>query len=131
MRCLTCFAIVFLAGCLSAHAQWPDFKDQSAPRTPDGKVNMTGPVPRVNGKPDLSGIWQVDGEPRAAGGLFGLGESTNSKYFRNILSDFPADQEPLTPLGAEILRRNSQPGVAGPNLRCLPDGVPHADLLPE
>ena len=104
---------------------------RGAPRTTDGKVNMTGPVLRVNGKPDLSGIWQVEAESRAPGGLFGLGESPNSKYFRDILSDFKRGEEPLTPEGAEILRRNTQPGIAGPNLRCLPDGVPHADLLPE
>jgi len=30
-----------------------------------------------------------------------------------------------------MLRRNTQPGVVGPGLKCLPDGVPHADLLPE
>ena len=55
---------------------------------PDGKINMTGPVPMVNGKPDFSGIWQVQGEPRAPGGLFGLGESPNSRYFRDVLSNF-------------------------------------------
>ena len=102
----------------------------NAPRTPDGKVNMTGPVPRVNGKPDLSGIWQVEAEPRGPG-LFGLGESTNSKYFGNILADFKPGEEPLTPAGKEILRQHSQPGVVGLQLRCLPDGVPHGELLPE
>ncbi len=92
---------------------------------------MTGPAPRINGKPDLSGIWQAVGEARAPNGLFGLGESLNARYFRDILSDFKPGEEPLTPEGAEILRKNTQPGVVGPNLRCLPDGVPHADLLPE
>jgi len=93
---------------------------------------MTGPVPHLNGKPDLSGIWQVAGEPRAPGGLFGLGESENSKYFRDILSDFKPGEEPLQPAAAEIFRKNSQTNGAGsPSLKCLPDGVPHADLLPE
>jgi hypothetical protein len=111
-----------------AQAQWNNQPTPGAPRTPDGKVNMTGPVPRVNGRPDLAGVWQVEAEPRGPG-LFGLGESPNSKYFRDILSDFKRGEEPLTPEGAEILRRNT--GVIGPNLRCLPDGVPHAELLPE
>src|SRR3989441_10050249 len=130
MRRLIWIAMAFVGTCLCAHAQWNE-PMRGAPRTPDGKVNMTGPVPRVNGKPDLSGTWQVEAEPRAPGGLFGLGESPNSKYFRDILADFKRGEEPLTPEGAEILRRNTQPGVVGPNLRCLPDGVPHADLLPE
>src|SRR6476620_10072072 len=127
--------VLTVAACLgasgSADAQWLNQPMAGAPRTPDGKVNMTGPVPMLNGKPDLSGIWQVQAEPRAPGGLFGLGESANSKYFRNILSDFKPDERPLTAEGAELLRRNSQPGVFNPTLNCLPDGVPKGDLLPE
>src|SRR5437867_129299 len=130
MRRLIWIGMAFVGACLCAQAQWLNEPTPGAPRTPDGKVNMTGPVLRVNGKPDLSGIWQVEAEPRGQG-LFGLGESPNSKYFRDILSDFKRGEEPLTPEGAEILRRNTQPGVVGPSLRCLPDGVPHADLLPE
>src|SRR5215470_864359 len=130
MRRLLWIALMLSGACLCAQAQWLNQPTPGAPRTPEGKVNMTGPVPRVNGKPDLSGIWQVEAEPRGLG-LFGLGESPNSKYFRDILSDFKRGEEPLTQEGAEILRRNTQPGIVGPNLRCLPDGVPHADLLPE
>jgi len=131
MRRFIWIGMIVVGACACAHAQWLNELTPGAPRTPDGKVNMTGPAPRVNGKPDLSGVWQVEAEPRAPGGLFGLGESPNSKYFRDILSDFARGEEPLTPKGAEILRRNTQPGVVGPNLKCLPDGVPHADLLPE
>lgn len=120
-----------MGACLCAQAQWLNLPTPGAPRTPDGKVNMTGPVPRINGKPDLSGVWQVEAEPRAPGGLFGLGESPNSKYFRDILSDFKPGEEPLTPAAAEIVRKHSEPGTVNPTLICLPDGVPHADLLPE
>ena len=97
-------AIAFVGACLSAQAQWLNQPTPGAPRTPDGKVNLTGPVPRVNGKPDLSGIWQAEAEPRGRG-LFGLGESPNSKYFRDILSDFKPGEEPLTAGG----RGNSPP----------------------
>jgi hypothetical protein len=130
MRVDPWIGIAFVGTCLCAQAQWLNNPTPGAPRTPDGKVNMTGPVPRVNGKPDLSGIWQVEAEPRGPG-LYGLGESPNSKYFRDILSDFKPGEEPLTPAAREILRQHSQPGVVGYNLKCLPDGVPHADLLPE
>ncbi|HXP83972.1 MAG TPA: hypothetical protein VN841_04595 [Bryobacteraceae bacterium] len=131
MRADIWIGTAFVGACLCAQAQWLNNPTPGAPRTPDGKVNMTGPVPRVNGKPDLSGVWQVQAEPRGPGGLYGLGESPNSKYFRDILSDFKPDEVPLTPAGREMLRKNSQPGVVGYNLKCLPDGVPHADLLPE
>jgi len=109
MRRLIWIGIAFVGACLSAQAQWPNQPTPGAPRTPDGKVIMTGPVPRVNGKPDLSGIWQAIGEPRAPGALFGSGEFLNSKYFRDILSDFKRGEEPLTPEGEES--RRSQPEV--------------------
>ena len=125
-----CVAVLCLASA-SADAQWLHQPMAGAPRTADGKIDMTGPAPRLDGKPDLSGIWQVQAEPRAPGGLFGLGESPNSKYFRDILSDFPANARPLTPDGAALLRAHGQPGVFNPTLNCLPDGVPHGDLLPE
>jgi hypothetical protein len=130
-RCVVWMVIACLGAGVSAGAQWLHQPMAGAPRTPDGKVNMTGPVPRLNGKPDLSGIWQVQGDPRAPGGLFGLGESLNSKYFRDVLSDFKPDERPLTPAGAELLRQHGQPGAFNPVLNCLPDGVPHGDLLPE
>lgn len=123
-------AAVFAAG-LSLRAQWVNQPMAGAPRTADGKINMTGPVPRLNGKPDLSGIWQVQAEPRVPGNLFGLGESPNSRYFRDILADFKPDERPLTPEGAELLRRNTQTGAFNPFVNCLPDGVPHGNLLPE
>jgi hypothetical protein len=116
---------------LSLRAQWLHVPYPNAPRLKDGRINMKGPVPRLNGKPDLSGVWQLPGEPRAPNGLFGLGESLNSRYFRDILSDFPADARPLTPEGAERLRQHAQPGVFNPTVNCLPDGVPHGNLLPE
>ena len=122
---------VLLGACVSAEAQWANQPTPGAPRTADGTVNMTGPVPRVNGKPDLSGLWQVEAEPRGPG-LFGLGESPNSKYFRDILSDFKPGEEPLTAAGAELFRQHGAAGpYANPSLNCLPDGIPHADLLPE
>jgi hypothetical protein len=128
----TVFAVVACLGVgLSAGAQWLHQPMAGAPRTPDGQINMTGPVPMLDGKPDLSGIWQVQAEPRAPGGLFGLGESPNSKYFRNILSDFKPDEQPLTPAGAERLRQHTQPGTFNPYTNCLPDGPIHGDLLPE
>lgn len=123
--------IALISACSSLDAQWLSNPAPGAPRTPDGKVNMTGPVGRISGKPDLSGVWQVEAEPRAPGGLFGLGESENSRYFRSILADFKPNEQPLTPEGAAIFKKNTAPGVVGLQIACLPDGVPHGDLLPE
>ena len=130
IRLACALAVVACTGA-SVRAQWLHSPMAGAPRLPNGKINMTGPVPRLDGKPDLSGVWQVQAEPRAPGGLFGLGESPNSRYFRNVLSDFPPNELPLTPFGAEVLRKHTEPGAFNPTLNCLPDGVPHGDLLPE
>src|SRR5437016_2548969 len=75
-------AACIAAGVATVHGQWQDAKTPGAPRDKDGKVVMTAPAPRLDGKPDLSGVWQVEGEPRGAGALFGIGESINSRYFR-------------------------------------------------
>src|SRR5919108_3619545 len=74
---LTWIAAATLCAGVSTSAQWLHEPTAGAPRTRDGKVDMTGRVPRLNGKPDLSGLWQVQGDPRAPGALFGLGESLN------------------------------------------------------
>jgi hypothetical protein len=131
MRDHNWIGIAFFGACLCAQAQWLNQPAAGAPRTPDGKVNMSGPAPRVNGKPDLSGIWQAAAEPRGPG-LYGLGESPSSKYFRDVLADFKPGEEPLTPAGAEVFKQHTQAGGgSNPFLNCLPDGVPHGDLLPE
>src|ERR1700683_29093 len=111
MRGRIWIGMALVGACLSVQAQWLNQPTPGAPRTPDGKVNMTGPVPRMNGKPDLSGIWQGAAEPRAPG-LFGVGEAPHSKYFRDTLSDFKPGEDPLQPAAAEILRRHSQAGGA-------------------
>src|SRR5207244_11337448 len=52
---------VMLAGALTyAQAQWLNYPDARIPRTKDGKPNLSAPAPRLNGKPDVSGLWQAE-----------------------------------------------------------------------
>ena len=129
---LLLWIIVALVGAgISTGAQWLNHPTAGAPRTRDGKVNMTARVPRLSGKPDLSGLWQVQGQPRAPGALFGLGESENSRYFINVLADFPPNGLPLTPAGLGRWKHNTQPTTPSPIVNCLPDGMPHGNVLPQ
>ena len=64
--------VVAVTGLLvPAHAQWLNYPDQRTPRTREGKPILTAPAPRLNGKPDLSGIWQTT-PPTSPPGAFGI-----------------------------------------------------------
>src|SRR5215469_9181742 len=52
-------AILAIAAVPTA-AQWLNHPTPGIPRAPDGKPNLTAPAPRLNGKPDLSGLWQAE-----------------------------------------------------------------------
>ena len=57
---------IILAGTFTyAHAQWPNYPDSRIPRTKDGKPNLTAPAPRLNGKLDISGVWQAERSPES------------------------------------------------------------------
>ena len=58
MRTLVAAAAVVIALQPPARAQWIDHPDPRTPRLPNGKPNLTAPVPRTAaGRADLSGIW--------------------------------------------------------------------------
>ncbi len=87
--------------------QWVNVPLPNTPRLPNGKPNLTVPVPKTReGKPDLTGIW------RAADG----------KYLQNIAAD--GVQVPFQPW-AEALYKERQANFG----RCLPHGVPDSFLV--
>ncbi len=52
--------LLFLFFAALSQAQWLDQKTPGIPRTPDGKPDLSAPTPRMNGKPDLTGLWRGD-----------------------------------------------------------------------
>ena len=126
--------LLFFAAMLSADAQWLNYPTPGTPRTKDGKPNLSAKTPRLAGKPDLSGVWQV--EPEVKGEIERmLGKdaitvdvvpgddiTTFSRYFYNILADFKPEEAPLRPEATAIMR-NRPKDTESPSIRCLPSGV--------
>ena len=138
MRVHSLWILIALIGAPpGARAQWLNHPTPGTPRTADGKPKLTAPTPRAsNGKPDLSGIWQAESTPVAElmralpGGIDVLGEGVPSKYLINILTDVKPEDSPLQPAAAESYRQRMQSaGRDFPTSRCLPAGIPAANLL--
>src|SRR5207237_1979200 len=100
---------IMLAGVLSyAHAQ--------TPRTKDGKPNLTAAAPRLNGKPDVSGLWQAERTPEReynsvlGNGFTGLQVDTHdiTKYVLNVFWGMKAEDEPLRPEAVSILKHRRE-----------------------
>jgi len=135
--------MLFAGTLLCAQAQWLNYPTPGTPRTRDGKPDLTAKTPRASdGNPDLSGVWQTEYAPPGENEkLFGAAlvkdfvvpgddPSTFSKYFINILVDFQPEESPIRPGAAELLRKNAERrGPDNPATRCLPQGLPRADIL--
>jgi len=129
--------ILLIAGVLPAAAQWLNYHDARTPRTKDGTPDLTAPAPRVDGKPDLSGVWHV--EPTSLAEmkkLFGanvdtldvpgMEADTVSKYAFNILLDFKPEDVPMRPETVALFRKGK--GYVG---SCEPIGIPLTFLVSE
>ena len=129
--------ILFTIVLLPAHGQWLNYPSPGTPRTRDGKPNLSAPAPRVKGRPDLSGVWQIQPEPallaKELGAFYVTGDDTRgfSRYFIDVLADFKPGEEPLRPEAAAALRNRRVTGTTKehPNARCLPFGLPGALVL--
>lgn len=132
--------LLFAFGLTVSNAQWLNFPTPGIPRTRDGKPNLTAPAPRMNGKPDLSGVWHVQPTPIAemkriygpgVGDLNvpGMEADTISRYGINILGDFKPNESPMRPAALKIFRERA--GSDLPSSTCLPLGIPLDALLSE
>jgi len=127
MRTVLLGWIVLAAAATPAQAQWQRARDSSLKWSGDGKPNMSAPTPRVNGTPDLSGVWQPDGEPLPPGIEAIEGDLGFPRHMINIGADLEGGQPPMLPAAAKILEERN--GVENPGAFCKPSGVPFANSV--
>jgi hypothetical protein len=138
MRPLNTIVAILLAGIFTyGHAQWLNYPDARTPRTKDGKPNLTAPAPRLNDKPDVSGVWQAERTAaseyeRVLGPAFtALQIDTHdiTKYAVNVFWGMKPEEEPLRPEAASLLKQHRQSPHDFPRTQCLPGSLPLALMI--
>ena len=115
-------------------AQWLSHPTPGAPRTRDGKVDLSAPTPRqANGKPDLSGLWTADQSCPPPGR--DCGRSRPGPFASREINDIGVSLPgglPYQPwLAALVKERTANHAKDDPHVRCFPDfflrayGLPH------
>jgi len=137
MRTSSIVAVLIVAALGSAEAQWLKYRDPKVPRTPDGRPNLSAPAPRVNGKPDLSGLWEAARTPvkefvRVLGpGAPAIQPDLNdvTRHVLNVFWDVKPDDWPLRPQAVALTEQRQKSGKDFQSAYCLPSSLPAAMLI--
>lgn len=139
VRTLSIVAALVTAAMVCLEAQSLNYRDPSVPRTSDGRPNLSAPAPRLNGKPDLSGVWQAERTPvsefvRVLGpGLPEIQPDLNdiTKHVLNVFWDVPPGEWPLRPDASALTEQRQKSGRDFPTAYCQPSSLPAALLVLE
>ena len=124
------FFFVVAIWSVSASAQWIDYPTPGIPRLPNGKVNLSAPVPKAaDGKPDLTGLWQRargTNRPTQRTNNAGLAMGPNLADFMRPGETIPPLRPPYDKLHQE---RMANFMADRPSSRCLPHSIPDQMLI--
>ena len=104
-----------------APAQWLNYPTPGVPRLPNGKPNLGAAAPRTaEGKPDLSGIWQLEPNPCQAAGCL---DYPGAPEFGNLGAKLEGGL-PYQPWAADLVKkRSADRGKDDPVASCRPAGA--------
>lgn len=90
-------------------AQWIGYPTPGAPRTANGKVNLSGPAPKyIDGKVDLSGTWEAD-----------------AGFFTDLTQDLKPGEVEMLPWAKAVQQDRELSDHQNDLLsECMPPGVP-------
>jgi len=137
LKLVSTMGLVFAGAVVCVEAQWLSHRDPSIPRTADGRPNLSAPAPRMNGKPNLSGVWQAERTPvdeivRVLGpGLPQLQVDLDdvTKHVLNVFWGLKPTEEPISPAGAAARRQLQATGEEYQPSYCLPTTLPGSILV--
>src|SRR5687767_14295694 len=117
-------------------AQWLNQRESQIKRGPDGQPDLSAPAPRLNGKPNLSGMWQSERTPtsefvRVLGpGLPAIQPDLNdvTKHVINVFWDEKPTELPLRPETVALTEQRQKSGRDFQSAYCLPSALPAAIL---
>src|SRR6185503_20804795 len=110
MKMSSIVAVLVAAALGYGGAQWLNHREPQVRRGPDGKLDLSAPPPRLNGKPDLSGLWEAERTPvsefvRVLGpGAPAIQPDLNdvTRHVLNVFWDVKPDDWPLRPEAAAL-----------------------------
>jgi len=122
VKFVTGIIVLMCAGSITISAQWLKYPTAGVPRTSNGRADVNAPAPRTpDGKPDLSGIWDIEHNRPCPPP--GCQDMEVGQEFVNIGWSLKGGL-PYKPWAAAArAKRMEQNGKDDPISRCLPPGA--------
>src|SRR5262245_1473488 len=137
MKVSSIVAVIVAAAVGYGGAQWLNHREPQVSRESGGKLDLSAPAPRLNGRPDLSGLWQAERTPtsefvRVLGpGLPAIQPDLNdvTKHMLNVFWDEKPTDLPIKPEAAALTEQRQKSGRDFPSAYCLPSSLPASMLI--